>query len=253
MNDPARAPHRPTSKKGTSIGAKIAATTAFLAAVAGLLSQIPAIVNAAKSAYCSVLSCEASTAPADLTQQDRLEKLSKAQVEGVKLIDAGKYDQAIADLESVQKELENLSTGSTEDRIQLGYTYKTYAEAFASKGQQENADRYSDFALNLFEKVKYDPTASSEEQAQAIHGIGNIKHLRGDYRQAIADYKQAISLFAETPYAWYDLFLAYEKLAERGDIDVNAMQDALARSKEIDNLAPDDVQRLEALLAKYEH
>jgi hypothetical protein len=179
--------------------------------------------------------------------------LTPMQLHIVQLIDQGHFDQALAELDSLEKELDQTSTGSAGDQIQLGYAYKTFAQAFERRGNLDQGNRYAGLALNLFELVRGDKSASTEQRARAIHGIGNIEHFRGDYRSAIADYRLAITIDPHTPYAWYDTFLAYEKLAQRGEVDLAAMQEALEKTKDLDVLTLGEKAGLDKLVARYNH
>jgi tetratricopeptide (TPR) repeat protein len=176
------------------------------------------------------------------------------------LIDDGHPDMAIENLRQSERLLDSLgSTGSAQDRLQRGYNYKTYAEAFAAKADTANEQRYLDLALETFEKVKDDRDLDGKTTAEfagAINGIGNIHHQKGLYREAIADYRLAIDLLPGYAYAWHDMLLAYFGLAEQGDINLPAMRTALAKTKETGvgwpGLDTKSIARLESILAKYE-
>ena len=160
------------------------------------------------------------------------------QLHAVDLIDRGQIDQALAELKSVERELDQSSTGSPFYQLQRGYVYKTFAQAFKNKQIADQANDYAERARSLFEQVRGDRTATSQERARAIHGIGNIEHLQGDFRSAIADYRLSLTIDPHTPYAWYDTFLAYLSLAKQHEVDLPAMQEALDRTKEVDVLTP---------------
>jgi tetratricopeptide (TPR) repeat protein len=176
--------------------------------------------------------------------------VTRKQLRAVQLLDAGEPDQAVVELDSAENELNRIPTGSAPARNQRGYTYKTFAEAFLKKGDDVQAKRYLDKALNIFEQVTDDPNAAKQELARAIHGIGNIKALRGDSKAAIADYDHAILLFPSTPYAWYDRFLAYDDLAKHREFDQAAMRESLNRTQKIDILTPQEIAALEAILRR---
>ncbi len=86
---------------------------------------------------------------------------------------------------------------------------KTFAQAFAKRGDSAQVNKYTELALNLFQQVRRDTTASDQEHARALHGTGNIEYIRFQYHAAIDDYKLATEADPDTPYAWYDAFLAY--------------------------------------------
>jgi tetratricopeptide (TPR) repeat protein len=194
---------------------------------------------------------------------DRAEALAAAaedQVAAVLLIEDGHPDLAIQNLRESERLLDGRRSGDTaQDRLQRGYNYKTYAQAFGAKGDTTNELRYLGLALDTFNQVKDDPALNEKtttEFAGAIHGIGNIHHQIGLYREAIADYRRAVDLLPNYAYAWYDMFLAYYELAKQGDIDLPAMRMALGKTKEtgagVPGLDTTEIAQLESMLAEYE-
>jgi tetratricopeptide (TPR) repeat protein len=196
---------------------------------------------------------QSGAAQAEVARLNVLLIVTRKQLRGVELIDAGRLDEALAELVDAEKQLDKISTGSAQDRNQRGYTYKTYAQVFREKRDYAESVRYADLAQNLFQLVRDDPKTTPQELARAIHGIGNIKHLRGDYEGAIAEYRAAIAIFPRTPYGWYDLFIAYRDRAEEGKVvDVTAMREAFQQTKDNDSLSLDEVDALQRILARYE-
>jgi tetratricopeptide (TPR) repeat protein len=177
--------------------------------------------------------------------------VTRKQIRAVQLLDLGRTDEAVAALDDADKKLDVIPNISNQIRNQRGYNYKTLAQVFLSRGDRTQANRYLDKASNVFEVVWSDANGSTQDRARAIHGIGNVKSLRGDTRGAIADFERAIALDARTPYAWYDRFLAYADLAEKGTVDLAAMRESLNRTKDIDALTPLEIDSLEAILRRY--
>jgi tetratricopeptide (TPR) repeat protein len=178
------------------------------------------------------------------------------QITAVRLMDDGQPDQALKLLDDVERRLDDISADSTpQDLIQRGYNYKTYAEAFADKGNKEAVDKYLDRAYNLFKRVRDDSAAPRDVFAGAINGIGNIHQARGQYPQAIADYQLATDILPNYAYAWHDMFLTYIEMARQGNVDLAGMRHALDETKANapgePGLDPEYLTRLEALLNQY--
>ena len=218
-----------------------------------LLPQDPGTAQLGQNAMSAI-------AAGDYERAEALAAAARNQVAAVLLIDDGHPDVAISNLEESERLLDGARSGdAAQERLQRGYNYKTYAEAFRAKGDTANELRYLGLALDTFDKVKDDPGLNEKtktEFAGAINGIGNIHHQIGLYREAIADYRQAVDLLPDYAYAWHDMFLAYFKLAEQGNIDLPAMRMALAKTKEtgvgVQGLDTTEIALLESMLAKYE-
>lgn len=194
---------------------------------------------------------------------DRAESLATAglnQISAVLLIEDGHPDLALANLQQSERLLGDIHTeNSAEERLQRGYNYKTYAQAFAAKGDLKQEEQYLDLALKTFEQVKSDPNLdgkTTNEFAGAINGIGNLHHQRGQYRESIVDYKLATSMLPGYAYAWHDMFLAYFELARQGEVDLPAMRNALERTKETGagwpGLDARTIAQLESMLAEFD-
>jgi tetratricopeptide (TPR) repeat protein len=158
------------------------------------------------------------------------------QISAVLLLDDGHPDLALNVLRQAEQLLGDIRTeSSARNRVQRGFVYKTYAQAFAARGNNQQAEQYLALALRTFEEVKNDPNLdrkTTDEFAGAINGIGNIHYQRGQYKEAISNYRLATSLAPNYAYSWHDMFLAYVELAKRGEVDLAAMRMALDRVKE---------------------
>jgi tetratricopeptide (TPR) repeat protein len=218
-----------------------------------LLPQDPANAHLGQNAMRAI-------AAGDYDRAEALIAAARNQVAAVLLIDDGHPDIAIDNLRESERLLDGAgSVDSAKDRLQRGYNYKTYAEAFAAKADSANEQRYLDLALATFEQVKDDPALNGKTTAEfagAINGIGNIHYQKGLYRDAIADYRQAVALLPNYAYAWHDMLLAYFALAEQGDIDLPAMRMALTKTKETGagwpGLDTTRIALLQSILEKYE-
>jgi tetratricopeptide (TPR) repeat protein len=139
-------------------------------------------------------------------------------------------------LEDAVRQLGDISMESpVDDRIVQGYIYKTFEQAFAAKGDKAQADQYLAKALAVFQALAHEtiPEGKTVTQfAEVMNGMGNLRHARGQYREAIGDYQVATSLVPTYAYAWHDMFLAYYHLTERSDVDLTAMREALAKTKQ---------------------
>jgi tetratricopeptide (TPR) repeat protein len=157
------------------------------------------------------------------------------QIRAVQLIDAGRSKEALALLQAIERRLDGVSGASSDVHLVRGFVYKTHAQALSALGDSLHADEYLDRALKEFEPIKDDAGFKAEhprEFASAIHGVGNVLYERGRLQDAVAYYQLASSLDPKNAYAWHDLFLAYAKLAEKGDVDIPAMRQALEKTRQ---------------------
>lgn len=187
--------------------------------------------------------------------------VAQSQILAQQLIEGHQPDRAVKNLREAERRLSRVSSGvSATEQLLLGYLYKTYAQAYSTAGDDAQARQYQDKALKTFEKVKDDPKLkekTTSEYAGAINGIGNIYHARHRYAEAIDAYQLATRLAPDYAYAWHDMFLAYVELAKGGDVHLEAMRDALRRTKEIGlgkypDLGPAYIAGLEAILKGFE-
>jgi len=194
---------------------------------------------------------------------ERAESLVTAarnQVTAVLLIEDGHPDLALENLQQTEQLLGDIQTEkSARALLQRGYIYKTYAQAFAAKGDAEHERQYLDLALSTFEKVKDSPQLdkkTTSEFAGAVNGIGNIHYQRGQIRESITDYQLAVSLMPTYAYAWHDMLLAYFTLAQNGEVDLPAMRNALDKLKQNaagwQGVDKKRIAQMEAMLKQFE-
>jgi tetratricopeptide (TPR) repeat protein len=171
-------------------------------------------------------------------------QVSRLQVRAVELVEQGALDRASDELQEGLMLIAVLLNEAPTDfslRLQLGFIYKTIAQVFDAAGDVEQAKAYINSAEEVFRFVKDDVSnnqKSALDVANAIHGLGNVHHQRGDFEAAIENYKLAASLYPTHIYAWHDMFAAYYELAKRGQVNLDAMRHALTMLKQTGQGAP---------------
>jgi tetratricopeptide (TPR) repeat protein len=192
------------------------------------LSTTPA-AGAARAADGSVVAYQQRRAVELLKQQ-----LSRLQVRAVELIQVNEADRALDELSQGFDLIMQLLEWSPADLpldLQLGYLYKTLGQALDSAGRTTDAYTYRDLALAMFNRVANTASAGVDEKAGAFNGLGNIYNDRGDLAEAVRSYRLALELVPHYAYAWHDLLGALLQQAQKGQIDLPAMEQALARLK----------------------
>lgn len=189
-------------------------------------------------------------------------QVHRLQVRAVELVEEGALDRASDELQEGLMLIAALLNEAPTDlslRLQLGFIYKTIAQVFDAAGDREHEMAYLQRGEQVFRVVKDDVSGNPKaalDAANAIHGLGNVDHQRGDFEAAIEKYKQAVSLCPDHMYAWHDMFAAYYELAKRGNVDLDAMRHALNMLKQTGQGAPGlgagHVAQLESILRKLE-
>jgi tetratricopeptide (TPR) repeat protein len=201
---------------------------------------------------------EAAAEGGDYVRAESLLAIARDQTRAVKCIDDGNPDLAIALLDNAARQLGDISKESpVDDRIVQGYIYKTLEQAFSAKGDKAQADQYLAKALAVFQRLSHEtiPEGKSVTRfAETMNGMGNLRAARGQHSEAIGDYQVATSLVPTYAYAWHDMFLSYYELADKGDVHLAAMRQALAKTKETGsgwpNLGPDHFAQLDNMMAR---
>jgi tetratricopeptide (TPR) repeat protein len=202
---------------------------------------------------------EAATESGEYDRAERLLAVALDQVRAVELIGRDP-DSAIAALNHALQQLGDISAESPiDDRIVLGYIYKTLEQAWSAKGVKAQADQYLAKALAVFQALAQEtiPEGGSVIRfAEVMNGMGNVRAARGQHKEAIGDYQVATSLLPTYAYAWHDMFLSYYALAKQGDVRLTAMRRALAKTKQTGKgwprLGPDYFAQLDSLMAEIE-
>jgi tetratricopeptide (TPR) repeat protein len=190
---------------------------------------------------------EVATENGEYVRAEKLLAVALDQIRAVKFISDGAPDLAISTLETALQELGDTSMDSPVDvRIVQGYIYKTLEQAFSAKGDKARADQYLAKAFEVFEalahQIRSERTSRFEtipegktaiiRFAEVMNGKGNLHAARGQHEEAISDYQVATSLVPTYAYSWHDMFLSYYALAKKGPVDLAAMRQALAKTKQ---------------------
>jgi tetratricopeptide (TPR) repeat protein len=187
-----------------------------------------------------------------------LGQLARLQVRAVELIQESRVDRAVEELQegfSLMMELIQLAPPGLHLDAQLGYLYKTLAQAFDAAGDRTQADHYLDLALSAFQRVK-DTGGDVTDIASALNGVGNVYHARDELEKAIRYYRLALELEPRYAYAWHDLFGAADAMARKGTVDLETMRESLAKVIEtgtgLPGLGNDKIAMLRSNLAYWE-
>jgi tetratricopeptide (TPR) repeat protein len=183
-------------------------------------------------------------------------------VRSVELIQDGRIDRAMEELQegfSLMMELIRLAPPGLHLDVQLGYLYKTLAQAFDASGHPDEANRYLELAYNTFLRIKDDTGAkrNGADIAGALNGMGNVYQGRDELDEAIRYYRLAVDIEPAYAYAWHDLFAATDAVARNGGaIDLGTMREALSRVIEsgagLPGLGEDQIALLRRSLAYWE-
>jgi len=173
--------------------------------------------------------------------RDRINsQISQVQVAAVELIREGRIKQAKEKLKEAQALLGHALEETPTDvtiKVLQGYFFKTMAQALSAAGREDLARQYMDLAEEAFNLVAEDLPADQKtlsDVASAINGLGNVYHFMGEYDKAILSYKRATTLCPDYAYAWHDLFGAYDALARRGVLRLQAIVRQLHHDGRID-------------------
>jgi tetratricopeptide (TPR) repeat protein len=161
-------------------------------------------------------------------------QVHRLQVRAVELVQEQATDRAADEVEDglrLVAALLNEAPTDTELLLELGFLYKTAAQVFKAAGQAIEEAEYTKRAEEVFdvfvEDVEGDPESAST-MANAVLGLGNIEHQRGDYAAALEKYRLSIRLQPDHPYAWHDIFAANDAIAQSGGApDTAEMQQAI--------------------------
>jgi tetratricopeptide (TPR) repeat protein len=147
-------------------------------------------------------------------------------------------------------------------RLQLGFIYKAFAQVYDRAiellGDESFATQRNDFtqrAEKVFSYVKDDVSSDHKralDVANAIHGLGNVRQQRKDFKGALENYRLAAYLEPAHIFAWHDIVVTYYQMARGGELDPDAMNEALTKVKELEaahqTLGAQQIARLEQAL-----
>lgn len=190
--------------------------------------------------------------------RDSIERqIRRIQVRAVELINEGRIEQASENVKEAQALLGRVLEETPTDvtiRILQGYIFKTKAQVLHAAGEDDRP--YIELGEEAFKLIVADLPADPTDAAVATNGLGNMYHLKGEYDKAILNYKRALALLPDYAYAWHDLFLAYDKLADRGVLHLEDMRHAYQKLREtgagVQALGPEHLAQLERRLRYWE-
>jgi tetratricopeptide (TPR) repeat protein len=181
--------------------------------------------------------------PLDASQRNVLEILKRQaqrlQVRAVELIEQGQTDRAVDELNEGMDVIQCLQQWGPPDiglDLYLAYIYKTFAQTFEAERKPALVAEYQQLAVSVFERIgaagaqgRYTP----DQRASALNGMGAIYYQRGELDRAIESYRAALAIEPGYAYAWHDLFGALAAQAQRGQVDLEGMREALAQAKRL--------------------
>jgi tetratricopeptide (TPR) repeat protein len=160
-------------------------------------------------------------------------QVGRLQLRAVELVQEGAPERAVDELQEgllLIAALLHEAPTDVELRLQLGFLYKTAAQASEAAGDDDLAQNYADRADHVFHLITVDVNreyGSALETANLLVGLGNMDQQKGALQSALRKYEMATKIYPEHPYAWHDIFSANSALAEHGQADIAQMRLAL--------------------------
>ena len=186
-------------------------------------------------------------------------QVHRLQIRAVELVEDKQLDRARDELREGLLLVAALLNDAPSDLhllMQMGMIYKTLAQVQEAAGQPKEVEESLAQAEKIFTYVKdgvRGDQKTSLDLANAMHGLGNMKQMRREFRAAIENYEKAVSLDPEHCYAWHDMFLCYMELAGQGEVDLERMRMILKRVKETgSSLGKKRISSLEDILRRLE-
>jgi tetratricopeptide (TPR) repeat protein len=201
----------------------------------------------------------------DLVEELISRQVSRLQRRAVELVQEGALDRALDELQEGSALVSALINEAPTDvhlRLQLGFIYKAFAQVYDRAiellGDESFATQRDDFtqrAEKVFSYVKDDVSSDHKralDVANAIHGLGNVRQQRKDFKGALENYRLAAYLEPAHIFAWHDIVVTYYQMARGGELDPDAMNEALTKVKELEaahpTLGAQQISRLEQAL-----
>lgn len=185
-------------------------------------------------------------------------QVGRLQIRAVELLEEGAPERAVNELQEgllLIAALLHEAPADVQLRLQLGFLYKTAAQAAEAMGDDELAQTYADNAAQVFELVATDAHrdySSARETTNLLVGLGNMDQQRGALQSALRKYEMAAEIYPENPYAWHDIISVNSELAQTGRADVAQMRAALDKVKALGHGQPgfsnEHIAQLEAAL-----
>jgi len=158
------------------------------------------------------------------------------QIKGVEQLRDGHVAEALALLQEAVTALEPYVESNPKYSglvLQIGYILKTQGDALRGKDNNQSAKLLTEALKHFYAVVGEIPSTQKTvaDLAGALNGIANIAYIRGDPKTAITWGELATTLEPSYAYAWHDLLGAYMVLAQKGDVQIERMREALQRLK----------------------
>jgi tetratricopeptide (TPR) repeat protein len=185
-------------------------------------------------------------------------QVGRLQIRAVELLEEGAPERAVNELQEgllLIAALLHEAPADVQLRLQLGFLYKTAAQAAEAMGDDELAQTYADNAAQVFELVATDAHrdySSALETTNLLVGLGNMDQQKGALQSALRKYEMAAEIYPENPYAWHDIISVNSELAQTGEADLAQMRAALNKVKALGHGQPgfsnEHIAQLEAAL-----
>jgi tetratricopeptide (TPR) repeat protein len=189
-------------------------------------------------------------------------QVGRLQLRANELLQEGAPERAVDELQEGMLLIAALLHEAPTDvqlRLQLGFLYKTAAQACEAAGDDDLAQTYVDRADEVFDLVTTDAHrdfSSAIETSNLLVGLGNMEQEKGAVQSALRKYELAAKILPENRFAWHDIFSANTYLVDEGQADVAQMREALDQVKRLGRGQPGFsnayITELEGFLAKAE-
>ena len=189
-------------------------------------------------------------------------QVGRLQLRAVELLQEGAPERAVDELQEGLLLIAALLHEAPTDvqlRLQLGFLYKTAAQACEAAGDDELGQTYADRADEVFHLITVDvhrDYSSSLETSNLLVGLGNMDQQKGAIDSALRKYELAAEICPDNRFAWHDIFSANSYLVDDGRADVPQMRAALDEVERLGRGRPGFsntyIAELEGILAKAE-
>jgi tetratricopeptide (TPR) repeat protein len=180
---------------------------------------------------------------------------SAYQLEGTEYLRRGEVDKAkevFDKAEGYVKIARQYDEFETAALVQLGYTEKDLANAYAEKGMTDKSAAATESAARHFREA----AAANPQDPGAHNGLGDMYAMQGHMDLAIGEYQSATTLEPTYTFAWFDLALALRKKYETPDLPreqkVQTFRELVGALEKVLKLTQDETaQRLPPEATKY--
>lgn len=229
---------------------RAAAFTALAGGILALLILVPQYEDAIKKIYCGFVTCDRRVAQG--VSRETKDRIDETRNRALEYLEDGNSDKALAEIDNLQKDIDLIGTNAPSDQTLRGLTYKTIAQVYEVRGNQDEKKRNIELALNSFAAVIKSKDATTSDLASAYKGIGNSFALMGEHNSALFYIKLAADIDPDAYFVWHDVFLAYMQSGRTDAESIDAAEEALSRAKkELPLLSKTKIDQLERLFAQY--